>query len=49
MSGQARAGFYSAMWGPLPFRLGAMPPERTLVVRVERPLRGAGKRLVPDP
>ncbi len=47
LSGHAGAGFYSSLWGPLPFVFGPVPPERYVVVRVGRPLRGAGDVLAP--
>lgn len=33
------AGFYSDVWGPLPYALGAAPEESYLVLEVYRPLR----------
>ncbi len=32
------AGFYAALYGPLPFTFGPVPPERYTVARVTRPL-----------
>jgi hypothetical protein len=49
LSGHAGAGFYSSLWGPLPFVFGPVPPERYVVVRVARPLRGAGDVLALAP
>lgn len=34
MSGPAGAGYYSDVWGPLPFALGPAPPERYLVYAI---------------
>jgi 4-amino-4-deoxy-L-arabinose transferase-like glycosyltransferase len=34
MKPQMGAGFYSSMWGPLPFAFGEVPPERYFVVRL---------------
>ncbi len=34
MNDDARAGFYTDLWGPLPFSFGAIEPERYLVARV---------------
>jgi 4-amino-4-deoxy-L-arabinose transferase-like glycosyltransferase len=34
MSQPLGAGFYASVWGPLPFALGAVPPERYLVARL---------------
>jgi hypothetical protein len=35
MSREAGAGFYAQVWGPLPFALGEIPPERYLVYVVK--------------
>jgi 4-amino-4-deoxy-L-arabinose transferase-like glycosyltransferase len=40
MKPQMGAGFYSSMWGPLPFAFGHVPPERYFVVRLT-PIRSA--------
>jgi hypothetical protein len=37
MAGQRGAGFYSSIWGPLPYRLDPPPPERFYVVDVVPP------------
>jgi hypothetical protein len=37
MSGQRGAGFYSSIWGALPYRLDPRPPERFYVVDVVAP------------
>lgn len=39
MSPQAGAGFYTSLWGPLPYVFGATPPEIYVVQKVEKPLR----------
>lgn len=39
MSPQAGAGFYTSLWGPLPYVFGATPPEIYVVQRVEKPVR----------
>ena len=36
MSVDLGAGFYSSMWGPLPFSFGPVPPERYELLRVSR-------------
>jgi hypothetical protein len=33
------AGFYAAIWGPLPFVFGPNPPERYRVEEITRPIR----------
>ncbi len=35
MSPEMRAGFYSSIWGPLPWVFARIPPERYLIFRVE--------------
>ena len=40
------AGFYSSSWGPLPFALGYVPPERYLLLRLAPPAN-AGRQLGP--
>lgn len=35
------AGFYSSVWGPLPFSFGRVPSERYLVVRLQKPDKSA--------
>ena len=39
LSKERGAGFYAALWGPLPFVFGPVPPERYRVERVVEPLR----------
>ncbi len=39
MSAPRGAGFYSDIWGPLPYALGAVPPEVYQVLELTRPLR----------
>jgi hypothetical protein len=39
MSPQAGAGFYTSLWGPLPYVFGATPPEIYVVQKVEKPVR----------
>jgi 4-amino-4-deoxy-L-arabinose transferase-like glycosyltransferase len=39
MAAPLGAGFYSDLWGPLPFAFGRAPAEVYWVLRVERPLR----------
>jgi hypothetical protein len=36
MSQPLGAGFYAAVWGPLPFAIGPVPPERYLLARLVR-------------
>jgi len=36
MSPQAGAGFYTSLWGPLPYVFGATPPEIYVVQRVNK-------------
>jgi hypothetical protein len=31
------AGFYSSVWGPLPFSFGVVPPESYLVINLKQP------------
>jgi len=38
MNLDAGAGFYAHVWGPLPFVVGAIPPERYLVYMVREPV-----------
>lgn len=38
LSPERGAGFYAALYGPLPFAFGPVPPERYTVARVARPL-----------
>jgi len=33
------AGFYSSVWGPLPFSFGRVPPESYLEVRLQQPVK----------
>jgi hypothetical protein len=35
------AGFYSSVWGPLPFSFGRIPSENYLVVRLQQPIKSA--------
>jgi len=35
MNREIGAGFYSSKWGPLPWSVGSIPPERYLVVRIK--------------
>jgi hypothetical protein len=35
MSRQVGAGFYSSRWGPLPWEVAAVPPERYLIFRIK--------------
>ena len=35
----ARAGFYSDLWGPLPYALGRVPPDRYVLREIHGPLR----------
>ncbi len=42
MSREVGAGFYSDVWGPLPFALGRVPPERYHIFRVTAPPGQAG-------
>jgi len=42
MKSQMGAGFYSSMWGPLPFAFGDVPPARYFVVRL-MPIGSAGQ------
>ena len=35
MSPEMRAGFYSSIWGPLPWAFARIPPERYLIFRVK--------------
>jgi hypothetical protein len=39
MSRVTGAGFYSSLWGPLPFSIGASPAERYLILEVIRETR----------
>ncbi len=39
MSPQAGAGFYTSLWGPLPYVFGATPPEIYVVQKVEKSVR----------
>lgn len=41
MAPAARCGFYSTLWGPLPFALGPAPPERYSVFVATRPFPAA--------
>ena len=38
LSTERGAGFYAALYGPLPFTFGPVPAERYTVTRVTRPL-----------
>jgi len=38
LSPERGAGFYAALYGPLPFTFGPVPPERYTIARVTRPL-----------
>jgi hypothetical protein len=38
MSKSAGAGFYAALWGPLPYAFGPNPPERYVIQEITRPL-----------
>jgi len=40
------AGFYSSVWGPLPFSFGRIPSENYLVVRLQQPIRVLVRRIV---
>jgi 4-amino-4-deoxy-L-arabinose transferase-like glycosyltransferase len=44
MKGEVGAGFYAWHCGPLPFAIGLAPPERVVVLRLERFPPGAGPR-----
>ena len=34
-----RAGFYTAIWGPLPYAIGKVPPELYQVYKIESKVR----------
>jgi hypothetical protein len=38
MQGDVCAGFYSDVWGPLPFAFGPIPPERYRIFAITKPL-----------
>lgn len=42
------SGFYSSIWGPIPYAFARVEPQEVLVQRVTRPLRSASERPVPD-
>jgi hypothetical protein len=43
MRPQLAAGFYSDVWGPLPFAFGTVPPERYKVLLIEQPVTPRGQ------
>ena len=36
MNGTTNAGFYAAVWGPVPFSFGPVPPERYSIYHLKR-------------